>query len=116
MLRQRFCYTTDAALPRLSPSHLASKMNTVRTYFAIPAALIFMLTHNLHAVEINPAEIQAIAEEGFIYGLPIVMNYAVMYDYAVDKDSGQFKAPFNEIKNEARVFTYEGYGHRHAQQ
>ena len=35
------------------------------------------------------------------------MNYAVMYDYAVDKDSGQFKAPFNEIKNEARVFTYE---------
>lgn len=48
-----------------------------------------------------------IAEEGFIYGLPIVMNYAVMYAYAVDKDSGQFKAPFNEIKNEARVFTYK---------
>ncbi len=48
-----------------------------------------------------------IAEEGFIYGLPIVMNYAVMYAYAVDKNSGQFKAPFNEIKNEARVFTYE---------
>ena len=50
---------------------------------------------------------QAIAEEGFIYGLPIVMNYAVMYEYAVDKDSGQYKAPFNQIKNEARVFTYE---------
>ncbi len=53
------------------------------------------------------AETKAIAEEGFIYGLPIVMNYAVMYAYAVDRDSGQFKAPFNEIKNEARVFTYE---------
>ncbi|MCB1931298.1 MAG: DUF1254 domain-containing protein [Candidatus Accumulibacter sp.] len=52
-------------------------------------------------------ETKAIAEEGFIYGLPIVMNYAVMYEYAVDKDSGQFKAPFNEIKNEARVFTYK---------
>ncbi len=48
-----------------------------------------------------------IAEAGFIYGLPIVMNYAVMHDYAVDRSSGQFKAPFNEIKNEARVFTYE---------
>src|SRR6266496_5825042 len=48
-----------------------------------------------------------IAEQGFIYGLPIVMNYAVMYAYAVDRDSGQFKAPFNEIKNEARVFTYK---------
>ena len=53
------------------------------------------------------AETKAIAEEGFIYGLPIVMNYAVMYAYAVDKNSGQFKAPFNEIKNEPRVYTYK---------
>lgn len=56
---------------------------------------------------ISPAEARAIAEEGFIYGLPIVMNYAVMYEYAVDRNSGQYKAPFNEIHNEARVFTYE---------
>ncbi len=52
-------------------------------------------------------ETRAIAEEGFIYGLPIVMNYAVMYEYSVDKNSGQYKAPFNQIHNEARVFTYE---------
>jgi hypothetical protein len=51
------------------------------------------------------AETKAIAEEGFIYGLPIVMNYAVMYEYAVDKGNPEFKAPFNQIKNEARVFT-----------
>jgi len=50
---------------------------------------------------------KAIAEEGFIYGLPIVMNYAVMYEYAVDKTGSQFKAPFNQINNEARVFTYK---------
>ena len=48
-----------------------------------------------------------IAEEGFIYGLPIVMNYGVMYEYAVDRNSGQFKAPFNQIKNEPNVFTYK---------
>jgi hypothetical protein len=48
-----------------------------------------------------------IAEAGFIYGLPIVMNYAVMYEYAVDRNSGQFKAPFNQIKNEGNVFTYK---------
>jgi hypothetical protein len=48
-----------------------------------------------------------IAEAGFIYGLPIVMNYAVMYEYAVDPTSGQFKAPFNQIKNEPNVFTYK---------
>jgi len=52
-------------------------------------------------------ETKAIAEEGFIYGLPIVMNYAVMYAYAIDRDSGQFKAPFNQIKNEPRVYTYK---------
>ena len=48
-----------------------------------------------------------IAEAGFIYGLPIVMNYKTMYQYTVDRDSGQYKAPFNEIKNEARVYTYK---------
>ena len=48
-----------------------------------------------------------IAEAGFVYGLPIVMNYAVMYEYAVDRNSGQFKAPFNQIKNEPNVFNYK---------
>ena len=59
------------------------------------------------AADITPAETKALAEEGFIYSLPIVMNYAVMYEYAVDKNSGQYKAPFNQINNEARVFTYK---------
>lgn len=53
------------------------------------------------------AETKAIAEEAFIYGLPIVMNYAVMNEYCVDKNSGQYKAPFNTMFNEARVFTYK---------
>ena len=50
-------------------------------------------------------EAKDIAEEGFIYGLPLVMNYAVMQEYAVDRNSGQFKAPFNEIKNLHHVAT-----------
>ena len=53
------------------------------------------------------AETKAIAEEAFIYGLPLVMNYAVMNEFAIDKNSGQYKAPFNTINNEARVFTYK---------
>jgi hypothetical protein len=52
-------------------------------------------------------ETKDIAEAGFIYGLPIVMNYAIMYEYAVDRNSGQFKAPFNQIKNEPNVYTYK---------
>ncbi|MGO8015848.1 DUF1254 domain-containing protein [Rhizobium leguminosarum] len=48
-------------------------------------------------------EAKAIAEEGFIYGLPLVMNYAVMNEFAVDRNSGQFKAPFNKINNMHQV-------------
>jgi hypothetical protein len=81
------------------------KTKTILTLLAL--ALGAALTSALRAADITPAETKAIAEEGFIYGLPIVMNYAVMYEYAVDRDSGQFKAPSNQIKNEARVYTYK---------
>src|SRR3954454_2954658 len=53
----------------------------------------------------NLLEAKDIAEEGFVYGLPLVMFYAVMQEFAVDRNSGQFKAPFNEINNQNRVAT-----------
>jgi hypothetical protein len=43
--------------------------------------------------------------EAYVYGFPMVMNYGVMNAYFVDRNSGEFKAPFNQIYNEARVFT-----------
>jgi hypothetical protein len=46
-------------------------------------------------------------KEAYIYGFPMLMNYGVMRAYFVDRDSGQYKAPFNTIYNEARVFTYK---------
>ena len=78
------------------------------------AALALLLT-NLAAAQtpvqehnsVEALRIQKIAEEAYIYGLPIVMNYGVMYSYAVDKDSPQYKAPFNQLHNIARVFTPE---------
>src|SRR5438874_2956620 len=83
-------------------------MKTTYRLNLIAAALVSALAlTNVRAADITPAETKAIAEEGFIYGLPIVMNYAVMYEYSVDKNSGQYKAPFNQINNEARVFTYK---------
>jgi arylsulfatase A-like enzyme len=57
-------------------------------------------------VDITPAETKAIAEEGFIYGLPIVMNYAVMYEYAVDRDSGQMSKSCGTF---AEVLKQNGY-------
>lgn len=35
------------------------------------------------------------------------MNYGGMYSYAVDKGSPQYKVPFNQLHNIARVFTPE---------
>src|SRR5262245_9986075 len=49
--------------------------------------------------------IKDIAQEAYIYGFPMLMNYGVMHAYFIDRNSGQFKAPFNTIYNEARVFT-----------
>jgi hypothetical protein len=52
-------------------------------------------------------ETKAIAEEGFIYGLPLMMSYAIMYAYSVDRSSGSYTAPINQQFNEARVYTYK---------
>ena len=81
-------------------------MTKTKTVLAITlvSALAFQ---TVRAADITPAQLKTIAEEGFIYGLPIVMNYGIMYEYSVDKSSGQYKAPFNHIKNEPRVFTYK---------
>ena len=80
----------------------------MKTKTIIAAALASVLAFTtVRAADLTPAETKAIAEEGFIYGLPIVMNYGVMYAYAIDKGNPEFKAPFNQIKNEARVFTYK---------
>jgi hypothetical protein len=55
----------------------------------------------------NPdkGETAQIAEEAFIYGFPMVMNYTVFYQYFVDKFSPAYKAPINQLYNTARVYT-----------
>lgn len=55
----------------------------------------------------GPEETRQIAEEGFVFGLPIVMNYAVMHASAIDTASGQYKAPFNTLENDHRTYTWQ---------
>jgi len=54
---------------------------------------------------ISPAEARAIAKEAYIYGFPVVDNYRVEYDYFVNRENPEFKAPWNQITNIPRVFT-----------
>jgi hypothetical protein len=80
----------------------AHKQNLIAS--ALAAVLAFT---SVRAADLTPSETKAIAEEGFIYGLPIVMNYGIMYEYAVDKNSSQYKAPFNQLNSMHRVATPE---------
>jgi hypothetical protein len=50
-------------------------------------------------------EMASIAGEAYLYGFPMIVAYKVLYQFNVDRNSGQFKATFNQINNEARVFT-----------
>ena len=54
-----------------------------------------------------PAEARAIAKEATIYGFPLVDNYRVNHAYFVDRADVEFKAPWNELHNTARVYTPE---------
>jgi hypothetical protein len=60
-----------------------------KTVFAGLAGALLMLSDQAAAAEWpSIQEAEAIAEEGYIYGKPLVMTYAVMYAYAVDRNSG----------------------------
>ena len=79
--------------------------NVVWRGVALAAAFAIAATAASAQTTPSPKETKAIAEEAIIYGLPLSMYYKIMNQYAIDKDSGQFKAPFNTIKNEPKVYT-----------
>jgi hypothetical protein len=50
-------------------------------------------------------EVRAIAKEATIYGFPLVDSYRIQYGYFADHGGPEFKAPWNAIFNNARVYT-----------
>src|ERR1700712_3744583 len=54
---------------------------------------------------VSPAEARAIAKEACVYGFPIVDNYRIQHAYWVDKTNPEYKEPFNQIWNSARLFS-----------
>lgn len=72
------------------------------------SALSLALAGNVWAdFSASPNEARAIAKEAYLYGFPVVEMYKTLYTQAVDKDGANFKAPFNQIGNTAKVFTPE---------
>src|SRR5262245_17869920 len=54
---------------------------------------------------LTPAEARAIAKEAYVYGFPIVDSYRIQYAYFVDRADKEYKAPYNTLFNNARVYT-----------
>jgi hypothetical protein len=56
-------------------------------------------------INVSPAEARTIAKEAYVYGFPIVDNYRVQHAYWVDKATPEYKGPWNQIWNSARLYT-----------
>lgn len=80
----------------------------MKPLYAILAAglLPFALTQTALAANALPAsQASAIAKEAYLYGFPVVEMYKTLYAQAVDQGGPDYKAPFNQVGNTARVFT-----------
>jgi hypothetical protein len=88
---------------------ITRRLLLAQTALTAACAPIFSLAANAEESSGRPGFFAAkdIAEAGYVYGLPIVMNYAVLYDFFIDKTSSQYKGPFNQIHSAANVFTYK---------
>jgi hypothetical protein len=79
--------------------------------FVLPTLMALgLVVHSLPAsaqTAITPGEARAIARDAYIYGVPLVENYKTMYAWSIDKKGKEFKAPFNTLNNETRIFTPE---------
>jgi hypothetical protein len=64
-----------------------------------------LLAAPARAQSVPPAEVRAIARDAVIWGFPLVDSYRVQYSYFVDRNSSEYKAPFNTLVNNARVYT-----------
>lgn len=82
-------------------------MNRRRTLLCTGALLISgpLAARRAIAQSVTPDEARTIAQEATIYGFPPVDSYRIQYSYFVDQGGAEFKAPWNTIFNNARVYT-----------
>ncbi|NWL81138.1 cell envelope protein [Pseudomonas taiwanensis] len=58
-----------------------------------------------NAQDLSAEEARAIARDAYVYGYPLVDHYRIQYAYFVDRESPEYKAPWNQLNNTARVYT-----------
>lgn len=75
------------------PSFMAAALCSA--FLALPA----------NAQDLSAEEARTIAREAYVYGFPLVDHYRIQYAYFVDRQSPEYKAPWNQLSNTARVYT-----------
>jgi len=55
---------------------------------------------------LTPGEARAIAREAYIYANPMADHYRILYGSFVDRKNPEYKGPWDQIHNIARVYTY----------
>jgi hypothetical protein len=81
------------------------RFRSLALVFAVIAVLLSCSRKK--APVLAPEAARAIAKEAYIYGFPTVDNYRVMYSYYIDSADKEYKAGWNEVHSEARVYTPE---------
>ncbi|MBX9844716.1 MAG: DUF1254 domain-containing protein [Xanthobacteraceae bacterium] len=71
----------------------------------LAGAVLLCLSTTAQAQTTTPTEARAIAREAVIYGFPMVDTYRVQHSYFVDRGGPEFKADWNRLVNNARVYT-----------
>ena len=87
------------------PKGCSLRIHLVAGFRAMCTLATLAVGPSLAKEKVTPGEAHQIAEEAFIYGLPLVMNYTVFYKYFIDRGGPDFKAPPNQLYNTARVYT-----------
>lgn len=101
-MEQRFDHSSVEQEKKMQNSKLIHAVTGILALLALLAA-----RNTLARETVTPEEARDIAREAYIYANPLVDSYRVIYGYFVDKTDQEYKGPFNQIKNIARVYTHE---------
>jgi hypothetical protein len=101
----------DPELRREEKMKNVRSIKVITRVVALLAAIAFMnacarpSAQDAKASAVTPEEARAIAKEAYIYANPLADSYRILYGSHVDQTDPEFKAPWNEIKSFARVYT-----------
>ena len=98
-------------LPQASAGELTgrNRLQNFRFDKAVTCTLALLAAVTIQAADaqpdVTPAEARAIAREAYSYANPMADSYRILYGSFVDPSDPEYKGPWNQIRNFARVYT-----------